>query len=469
MKLFLTKNRILKGDSSLIGYCRENKCECLNIQVMDSSLWTKQAFLEFQVNEGEKYTTEALDMSSGVISYKVPNGLLIEKGKLKMQVVIRDGEVVQKSSIKEFTINEAICAGDDVVIEYPTGGGSSSVVDLSEYEDGDTLPQETVDKLLKEDTLVLYKLPDSSKILLTTRMTHGQAAPDEFILYTYTYVNLENNLLYSCWLEVNTINFNFSFSSEYDEYETTGTVNDKLSSKMEVVVLSHYKNEDKIASVTVNKLVSLQENGRIFYNGCYYDFRSIYNDDSETQNHQITYTHYETSSEEKYIAYRVMTIFISSGRLIIDDFGETFIPQGTPTPYFDKNESIEYQVTEGGYDTEEVGRSWVRMKPVDTSDAPLKQGVPYLLTVEFSSIKASCMLVPMYGYSIYRYSMPVEMTKVGNSVKTSVPGEVTVDYYNGEITIRVQDGLYNNVFNQTEIDRIGPVEKAEIRKLNTKY
>lgn len=468
MKLFLTKNRILKGDSSLIGYCRENKCECLNIQVMDSSLWTKQAFLEFQVNEGEKYTTEALDMSSGVISYKVPNGLLIEKGKLKMQVVIRDGEVVQKSSIKEFTINEAICAGDDVVIEYPTGGGSSSVVDLSEYEDGDTLPQEIVNKLLKEDTLVLYKLPDSSKILLTTRMIHGQVAPDEFIQYRYTYVELENNLLRSGVLEVNTINYGFRFYSEYDEFESVDTVNDKLSSKMEVVVLSHYKNEDKISSLTVNKLVSLQENGRIFYNGCYYDFYSIYNNDSETQNHQITYTHYETSSEEKYIAYRVMTIFISSRRLVIDDFGETFIPQNM-TPVFDKNEIIEYEVTEGGYDTEEIGRRWVKIRPTDDSKTPLQQGIPYLLTVEFSSVKSSCMLVPMQGYSIHHYSMPVEITRVDNLVKDSVPGDVTIDYYNGEININISGGLNNLLFNQTEFDRIGSVEKVEIRKLNIKY
>lgn len=120
MKLFLTKKRTLKTDAETIGYCRENEAECLQIQLMDETLWDKRAYLEFQVNEGEKYTTEALDIVEGFISYRVPNGLLIEHGYLKVQVVIRDdNDLVWKSSIIKLIIEKSICAGEDIVIQYP--------------------------------------------------------------------------------------------------------------------------------------------------------------------------------------------------------------------------------------------------------------------------------------------------------------------------------------------------------------
>lgn len=120
MQLILTQNRILKCDSFKIGYCKENNSECLEITIEDETLHSKTAFLEFQVNEGATYTTEGLEIVEGVISYKVPNGLLSEKGFLYLQVVLRDAENnVIKSNVKQFVIDRSICAGDDLALQYP--------------------------------------------------------------------------------------------------------------------------------------------------------------------------------------------------------------------------------------------------------------------------------------------------------------------------------------------------------------
>ena len=120
MQLKLTKDRILQSDSCRIGYCKENNSECLNIQIEDEALHYRRAYIEFQVNDGKTYTTDALEIVNGVVSYSVPNGLVSEAGFLYMQVVLRDDENnVSKSNVIMFTIDKAINAEDDLVVEYP--------------------------------------------------------------------------------------------------------------------------------------------------------------------------------------------------------------------------------------------------------------------------------------------------------------------------------------------------------------
>lgn len=218
-----------------------------------------------------------------------------------------------KSIVKTSGDNE-----DNIEVEGGTAVAGNTIVDLTDYVNGDTLLPEVVEALKDEKTLVLYKLPDNSKILLTTRMTHGKAAPDEYILYTYTYVNLENNLLYSCWLEVNTINFNFSFSSEYDEYETTDTVNDKLSNKAEVIVLSSFSSGDTLPKGIVDDLVSLKEKAIIYHNETYYTFLS---ENSEFLN----YMYNSTDIEEISIKGTELYIEKSTRKLTIDHYADKYI------------------------------------------------------------------------------------------------------------------------------------------------
>lgn len=300
MKLFLTKNRILKGDSSLIGYCRENKCECLNIQVMDQSLWTKQAYLEFQVNENEKYTTEALDMTSGVISYPVPNGLLIEHGNLKMQVVIRDEEMVWKSSIKIFTIDKSICAGDDVVIEYPTGNGSNGnsleVVDLSEYKYGDLVPQETMDKLVR--------LEEKVAIYYRNKMWYLLMKYDDSIKYHCNYVDGEDFSIVSGDLYIDLTDGTLS----YDEFE-------RRTTDLEIISLP-YEDGDIIPKSWKDKIIGLNHNVLILWQTML--FHKI-NDDID--NDTYFYYGHNVDSEHKQIQSVILRINKTTGKLSISNYG----------------------------------------------------------------------------------------------------------------------------------------------------
>ena len=120
MRLILNKNHDLKSDESLIGYSQENLSENINIAVMDSALYDKWAFLEFQVNDGDTYVTPRLEVDNGMINYPLPNGLLYETGTLKVQVVFRyENDWVWKSSIKKFNIEKSINADDELVKQYP--------------------------------------------------------------------------------------------------------------------------------------------------------------------------------------------------------------------------------------------------------------------------------------------------------------------------------------------------------------
>lgn len=120
MRLILTLNHDLKSDESMIGYREENKSRMLNIIIMDESLYDKWAYLEFQINNGAKYTTERLPIENGMINYILPNGLLYEEGSLKVQVIFRyEEDWVWKSSVKKFIVEKSICAGEDIAIEHP--------------------------------------------------------------------------------------------------------------------------------------------------------------------------------------------------------------------------------------------------------------------------------------------------------------------------------------------------------------
>lgn len=125
MNLVLTYNKTLKcaeyTGGCIVGYCEENKSTTLSIKIFDSDLRTKWAFLEFQINNGDKYTTGQLDIDEdGVINYTLPNGLLYEKGTLYVQLVFRyENDWVKKSSILKLEVKESICAGENSAAEFP--------------------------------------------------------------------------------------------------------------------------------------------------------------------------------------------------------------------------------------------------------------------------------------------------------------------------------------------------------------
>lgn len=166
MRLTLNSNCVLKSDRLSVGYCEENKAETLNIFIQNEKLYDKEIRLEFQVNNGKKYTTEELELLDGHIEYSLPNGLLSESGTLSLQLVFRDQNgLVKKSNVLKLHIHKSICAGDDLVKEYPDFIGEAQEVinELKNISTGLKLVErlENVDVLQSADDwehFVRYKL-----------------------------------------------------------------------------------------------------------------------------------------------------------------------------------------------------------------------------------------------------------------------------------------------------------------------
>lgn len=134
MELLLNKKHELRGNGYFLGRCKENICECLTITIEDELLHTKWPYLEFKVNNGDKFSTERLVITDGVLKYDIPNGLL-EDGKVKIQVVFRDETgFVWKSFVREFAVGESLCVADDLPIQYPDFITEAQVI-LDEYEE----------------------------------------------------------------------------------------------------------------------------------------------------------------------------------------------------------------------------------------------------------------------------------------------------------------------------------------------
>ena len=122
MILILDSKHALNGGKS-IGVDSENYTETLNITLEDETLWSYRAYIEFETEEGEKYSTEELAISeNGSFSYELPNGLLKE-GDLDVQVVLRkqvnDKDYVWKSQVKTLIVTRSVNAGDVLQEEYP--------------------------------------------------------------------------------------------------------------------------------------------------------------------------------------------------------------------------------------------------------------------------------------------------------------------------------------------------------------
>lgn len=242
-----------------------------------------------------------------------------ENGVEKNAKVCYESGIANKPTFK--TINgESIVGSGNIVVEGGSAATGNTIVDLTDYVDGDTLLPEVVEALKDEKALVLYKLPDSSKILLTTRFTYGQAAPDEYIQYRYTYAEIENNLLRSGVLEVNTINYAFRFYSEYEEFETVSTVNDKLSRKMGLIDLSSFSDGDTLLLGTINAIKALGDQCLIKWGGML--FHTHYIDEEVYQLYAS-----EVSSEEQYLRNGSMSINLNTRLFNVEDFGEYYISQ----------------------------------------------------------------------------------------------------------------------------------------------
>ena len=122
MILILDTKHVLNGGKS-IGVDTENYVETLTISIEDENLWSYNAYIEFQLENGAKYSTEGLTISeTGSFTYELPNGVLKE-GALDVQVVLRKQingkDYVWKSQVKTFYVTRSVNASDFIEEEYP--------------------------------------------------------------------------------------------------------------------------------------------------------------------------------------------------------------------------------------------------------------------------------------------------------------------------------------------------------------
>ena len=119
MKLTLTSKHELLGSGYFIGVDDENRSDQLIVNIQYEALLDKWAYIEFQVNDDQKYMTQKLDIVDEKIVYDIPNGLLKE-GHVKVQVVFRDADgYVWKSFTRRFIVSDSIRACDNLPDEYP--------------------------------------------------------------------------------------------------------------------------------------------------------------------------------------------------------------------------------------------------------------------------------------------------------------------------------------------------------------
>lgn len=183
MELLLNKKHELRGNGYFLGRCKENICECLTITIEDELLHTKWPYLEFKVNNGDKFSTERLVITDGVLKYDIPNGLL-EDGKVKIQVVFRDETgFVWKSFVREFAVGESLCVADDLPIQYPDFITEAQVI-LDEYE-------ELYDEILDGKVMSTNDFTDADKEKLDgltnyddTELTEKMNLRNVFEIYT---------------------------------------------------------------------------------------------------------------------------------------------------------------------------------------------------------------------------------------------------------------------------------------------
>ena len=145
MILTIDKTHELKGNGYLLGVDGENGSEQLIIKIENEKLLDKWGYIEFEKDNGEKFTTERLSVVGGQIVYDIVNGLL-PQGHVKVQVIFRADGFVWKSFVRQFAVDKSLNASDNLPIEYPDFIGEAQKL-LDEI----TVESEKVDEVLESE------------------------------------------------------------------------------------------------------------------------------------------------------------------------------------------------------------------------------------------------------------------------------------------------------------------------------
>jgi hypothetical protein len=169
MILTIDKTHELKGNGYLLGVDGENGSEQLIIKIENETLLDKWVYIEFDKDNGEKFTTERLSVVGGQIVYDIPNGLL-PQGHVKVQVIFRDADgFVWKTFVRQFAVDKSLNASDNLPIEYPDFIGEAQKL-LDEI----SVESEKVDEVLESEEA--RKTAETARETAETERTENETA-----------------------------------------------------------------------------------------------------------------------------------------------------------------------------------------------------------------------------------------------------------------------------------------------------
>ena len=114
IQINLGTDHALECTEKVIGRAGEGLVSKLVITVPEA-LRGFDAYIDFEKPNGETFRTPKLETAYGVVTYDVPQYLLIENGEIKVQLVFeKSNGTVWKSSKKRYTILKSINAVDDI-------------------------------------------------------------------------------------------------------------------------------------------------------------------------------------------------------------------------------------------------------------------------------------------------------------------------------------------------------------------
>lgn len=99
------------------GYQGEHNSRVLLISVREE-LRSNDIYIEFEKPSGKKLASSKLDLVDGSGYYLLPSELLTDIGYLKIQLVARDVDYIEKSRIYEYYIAQSINAMDSIESEF---------------------------------------------------------------------------------------------------------------------------------------------------------------------------------------------------------------------------------------------------------------------------------------------------------------------------------------------------------------
>lgn len=106
-------------NAKIIAKKGENYAKQLHI-ILPDKIVNKWIYLDFELPNGEKKKSYRLEVVDGAVNFDVINSMLLEEGKLKIEVVAQDAEgFVWKSDTIQFEVGDAINAVDEVEEAFP--------------------------------------------------------------------------------------------------------------------------------------------------------------------------------------------------------------------------------------------------------------------------------------------------------------------------------------------------------------